>query len=79
MKMIVEEWGDGYENSGVSVTLIKSDGKEMNVTFRDGEREDMVIARDLSDATYIASLIKTAYDAGKTGEELIIEYKDIEE
>lgn len=72
MEMIINNWGDGYENSGHRTTLKTSDGKELSVEFRDGEPEDMVIGRDLNDALSIPSLIKAAYNAGKNGEELII-------
>ncbi len=75
MKMTIEQWGNGCQNSGISITLEKADGEKLNVSFSDGEPEDMIIARDLNDATRIKYLIEAAYEAGKNNEELIIEYK----
>lgn len=47
------------------------------VSFGEGESEDMYLFRDLSDAYSISDLLKIAYDAGKSGEEF--EYELVEE
>lgn len=79
MKLTVNEWGDGYERSGISVCLKKSDGKEINLNISDGEKEDMVMARDLSDVSNVPSMIIAAFNAGKNGEKLEIIYEENED
>ncbi len=75
MKLIVRRWGDGYENSGAETILQDDNGKVLNsVEFRDGEPKDFVIARDLNDAIRIHELVKVAFEAGKRGEDLSVEY-----
>ena len=41
--------------------------------FLDGESEDATICRDFSDVMSIPALMKSAYDAGKKGEEFVVE------
>ena len=57
-----------YEG-GVDITLHTNDYKK-TITFKNGEAEDFCLARDLSDAFYIATLLIEAYEAGKRGEDL---------
>jgi len=51
---------------------IEVDGKK-ECGFSDGEPEDANLNRDYSDCYNIVSLMKRAHEAGKNGEELIIE------
>lgn len=48
------------------------DGKK-EFSVHDGEPEDNNLYRNFNDCLSIVSLLKRAYDAGKNGEELIIE------
>lgn len=48
-------------------------------SFHDGEPEDNTLCRNFSDCYSIAELMERAYNAGKNGEELIIEYKKLSE
>lgn len=66
------EWGDELEDYNLEITLT-TDKAISSVSFSNGEAEDMTLGRDLSDAYSIAKLLQLAYQAGKDGEELIIE------
>ena len=55
--------------------VIKIDGKQV-FKASDGEPEDATLGRDFSDIYNIPDIIKTAYDAGKNGEKLEIEFED---
>ena len=46
---------------------------------RDGEHEDNYLFRNFKDCYGIDDLIKSAYEAGKSGEELEIKYLKVEE
>ena len=46
---------------------------------REGEPEDATLGRDFNDVYNIISLMQKAYDAGKNGEEFVVEHKFIEE
>lgn len=72
MKLLVNSWGNGYENSGV-ITQVETGGEVKGVEFRDGEPEDFVIARDLNGAKRIKDLVIMAFEAGKRGEEITVE------
>ena len=71
MKITITSWGKGYQSSGIETKIETSTGIQ-EVEFRDGEPEDMYIARDLSDAKRIWRLLETAYYAGKNGEDIQI-------
>lgn len=60
-----------YEG-GLDITLHTNSYKK-TITFKNGEAEDFCLARDLSDASYVATLLIEAYEAGKRGEDLEIE------
>lgn len=80
MKIIVEtpkevENSYGDERDGIT---IKIDGARV-FSIWEGEPEDMRMYRDLSDALSVPSLLKYAYEAGKRGEEFIIEEVEIDD
>jgi hypothetical protein len=63
-----------YDNAGpYTIDLENDKGEKLSVYFSEGEPEDMTFSRDLSDVFNIPALLKFAYEAGKNGEELIIE------
>ena len=45
----------------------------------DGEPEDSNLSRDFSDVYSIPTLLQMAYDAGKKGEELVFENREVED
>jgi len=57
---------------------IKVDGEE-EFFIGAGEPEDMYISRDLSDALNVVYMMEKAWEAGKRGEGLIVEYKTEDE
>lgn len=60
----------------VEVTLIDDEGKVISsVSFAEGEPEDMVLFRNLSDAYSIAGLVKEAYELGHRGVDVKFESK----
>ncbi|MCR3760384.1 hypothetical protein [Clostridium felsineum] len=54
------------------------DGKEV-FNVMDDEPEDSNLSRSFSDVYKIPKLLEKAYKAGKNGEELKIEYEEVEE
>lgn len=54
------------------------DGKRV-FSVGDGEPEDSNLGRDFSDCWQIPDLLKMAYEAGKKGEELIIETEEVDD
>lgn len=60
------------------VVAIEVDG-ERKFRVCDGEPEDNNLSRNFSDVTYIPNLMKMAYEAGKKGEKLEIEYEKRDE
>jgi len=52
-------------------------GRKME--FYDGELEDANLSRDFNDCYLIIDFMKLAYEAGKNGEEFIIETKEIDD
>lgn len=71
MKIVTSYPSDDYEGS-MSLTL-QTDTYKGSVSFGAGEPEDMVLARDLNDAYSIEEMLVAAYNAGKAGEDLIVE------
>lgn len=67
-----KEWGDELLEWGFE-TKVNTLNNEKKVFFREGEPEDMTLGRDLSDAYDIPDMLIMAYEAGKNGEDLIIE------
>lgn len=70
---------DHDDASNVLVEVIRDNGEKDSVAIGEGQKEDMYLFRDLSDAYYISNLVKLAYEAGKAGEEFnyeLIENKD---
>lgn len=64
----------------VETAIINTDGTTMNsVEFSEGEPEDMVLFRDLSDAYDIIDLLELAYELGRDGVEMTVEYNTEEE
>lgn len=69
-------WRSGEDNVDrrVEVALTDDEGKTLHsVGFAEGEPEDMVLFRDLSDAYDIASLVEAAYELGRKGVEVTFE------
>lgn len=62
--------------SQINIDLTTNLGTE-SISIGEGEKEDMYLFRDLSDAYSIADMLKSAYKAGKNGEDF--EYEFIEE
>lgn len=46
---------------------------EVQFTIGQGEPEDMSLTRDMSDCYNIISMMKQAYEAGKNGEDFLVE------
>lgn len=69
---------DHEDASQVIVEVITNTGKD-SVSIGEGEKEDMYLFRDLSDAYSIANLVTLAYEAGKAGEEFIYEFHEEKE
>jgi hypothetical protein len=67
---------DHKDASQVNINLTTNEGTE-SISIGEGEKEDMYLFRDLSDVYNITSMLKSAYDAGKNGENF--EYEFIEE
>ena len=67
---------DDWENIN-QLRILVNDKQEFCVS--DGEPEDSNLSRDFSDCYNIGSLMQTAYNAGKAGEDFSIEQKEIEE
>lgn len=57
---------------------IQIDGEKVFGVY-DGEPEDSNLSRDFSDCKEIAALLMSAYTAGANGEEINIEYEEVEE
>lgn len=77
MKVIETHDIDEYGKGSVAVTLYDDEGKRITgVYIISGEPEDNTFYRDLSRARNIASLVTTAYEAGKRGEPYEYEFID---
>jgi|694.fasta_scaffold00478_23 hypothetical protein len=79
MKIIKTKYENGdfmYEGS-IEIELETFEGSK-SVSFGHGEPEDNCLARDLSDALWIDTMLVMAYNAGKKGETLEI-INEIEE
>lgn len=72
VKVIFQKTEDGENDTGVEIII---DGKR-EFCIREGEPEDMLMWRDLSDAYNVEGMLQRAYLAGKNGEEFSIEYED---
>ena len=61
MEVNIFTWGEGAENSGISIKLIRDTPvatKTIKIRFRDGEPEDFIMCRDLNDAYKIEDAAK---------------------
>jgi len=74
MKIIEKSGSDSDYRSFMSIEVINCDGTKKKISFKDGEPEDASLSRDFSDAFSIVSLMKAAYECGKSGDKLEIEY-----
>lgn len=63
----LDEWRNGL--------WILIDGKTV-FSAHDGEPEDNTLGRNFNDCWSIPKLLKLAYEAGKAGEEFIVESKE---
>lgn len=70
MKIISKMYGNTDEGR-LKVSLHTNEEK-LSVSFGNGEPEDMILCRDLSDAFSIPKMLEAAYNAGKNGEDLEI-------
>ena len=53
--------------------IVKTDEKQLELDFEDGENEDNNLSRNFSDCLSIEEALILAYNAGKNGEELKLE------
>lgn len=58
--------------------VIEIDDKKV-FAVSDGEPEDSNLGRDFSDVFSIPTLLQIAFEAGKNGEELVFENKEVDE
>lgn len=58
-----------------SAVVVQVDGKQA-MSFKDGEPEDNTIDRNFNDIFNLPELLRQAHEAGKRGEELVIENSD---
>jgi hypothetical protein len=65
---------DHGDATNVTVVVETDNGEENSVSIGEGEKEDMYLFRDSSDAYSIVELIRMAYNAGKRGEEMNYEF-----
>jgi len=65
-----EKYEEEHDYKGFFV--VKIDG-ETKARFYDGEPEDANMGRDFSDVFTIPDLMRLAYDAGKRGDNFIVE------
>lgn len=72
IKVITEERKRDYRHS----LTIEIDGKQ-KFYASDGEPEDATLMRDFNDCYVIVDLMKLAYEAGKCGEEFVVENEEI--
>lgn len=84
MEITVKELSDDAleENDWRQIFRLEIDGKKVLMASDGGEPEDNILGRDLNFVYSIPNLMKEAYEAGKRGEEFIletIEVKDSEE
>jgi hypothetical protein len=77
---IVAFYPTGDEEDGGHMSLsLQTEKYKGSIGFGRGEPEDMTLYRDLSDALHIEEMLVAAYNAGKNGEELIVEYEEEDE
>ncbi len=60
------------DNDYRALLLVEVDGKR-KIDIMDGEPEDSTLSRNFNDIYSIVSLMKSAYTAGKNGEDLQLE------
>lgn len=53
--------------------------EDLKADFTDGEPEDANISRDFADVNNIVQLMEIAYDAGKNGEDFVVDFEDYKE
>ena len=76
MKSLTEQGVEDRDYREVIEIFI--DGKRV-FSVGDGEPEDSNLCRDFNDCWKIPDLLKMAYEAGKKGEELIIETEQVDD
>jgi len=76
MKVLVRKIDD--EENWTSSLSIEINGEE-KFSVHDGEPEDNSLGRNFSSCYGIPSLLKAAYEAGKAGEDFIVEETNEEE
>lgn len=52
---------------------------DLKADFIDGEPEDANMSRDFADVNNIVQLMEIAYDAGKNGEDFVVNFEDYKE
>lgn len=79
---IVTYYDDGeasdYEYDRFTLVVTNDNGESKRFSIGRGEPEDMYLFRDLNDALDVPDLMKMAYEAGKNGEELILQESEEE-
>lgn len=67
-----------YDNT-TSVEILVESAKGDKIGFRlsEGDPEDMIYGRNLSDAFSITKMLKAAYDAGKRDEKLEYVFEEV--
>ena len=78
MKIIVTQDNDEKNFGEYQSIEIEIDG-ERKFLFGKGEPEDMTLYRDLSDVYNIVPMLKKAWEAGKNGEPLEIEEREVKD
>ena len=68
---------DHTDASNVEIEIQFDNSEKRTISIGEGEKEDMYLFRDLSDAYNISDALIAAYNAGKNGEKL--SYELIEE
>ena len=66
------------ERDFMDALSISVDGKEM-INLSDGEPEDNTLSRNFNDVFEIPELLKLVWEAGKSGDDLVIEEIEVDE
>lgn len=71
---------DDWECNCSLTISVTEDGNDLHyLSFYDGETEDNNIMRNFSDVTSIVRVMKTMYELGKQGKEVVFTYSEDEE
>lgn len=73
MKVIEYTHEDDYDFRQYLDITVNTQDKELCFSFYDGEPEDNNLSRNFSDCYNIVDAMKLAWEAGKRGEEFVLE------